>query len=121
MALKWFLNSAFTQVFGHTDTLQRSDVLACPNNQGQLQVQGCVRSLRDVKEGGVTGIAMRKEVYASGFQVPLHYPRYTMADYEKMEEWKLDMLLSEYGLSFKGSLEEKRTFAMGAFLWLDQL
>lgn len=54
------------------------------------------------------------------FQMPLHYPRYTKSDYEKMEEWKVELLLKEYGLSFKGSLDEKRCFAMGAFLWPDQ-
>ncbi|KAF5728840.1 hypothetical protein HS088_TW21G00994 [Tripterygium wilfordii] len=53
----------------------------------------------------------------SGFQMPLHYPRYTKVDYEEMEEWKLDLLLSQYGLCFNGTLEEKRAFAMGAFLW----
>ncbi|MCL7044844.1 hypothetical protein MKW94_016511 [Papaver nudicaule] len=38
-----------------------------------------------------------------GFQMPLHYPRYKKLDYERMEEWKVDMLLREYGLdSFKG-------------------
>ncbi|KAG6603827.1 hypothetical protein SDJN02_03735, partial [Cucurbita argyrosperma subsp. argyrosperma] len=57
---------------------------------------------------------------SSGFQMPLHYPHYTKADYQKMEEWKVDQLLKEYGLSFQGSLEEKRAFAMGAFLWPDQ-
>lgn len=55
-----------------------------------------------------------------GFQMPLHYPRYTKADYEKMEEWRVDMLLREYGLSFKGTLEEKKAYAIGAFLWPDQ-
>ncbi|RZC46068.1 hypothetical protein C5167_039029 [Papaver somniferum] len=53
---------------------------------------------------------------SSGFQMPLHYPRYKKADYEKMEEWKVDVLLREYGLdSFKGTLDEKREFAMGTF------
>ncbi|MBA0694742.1 hypothetical protein Goari_005015 [Gossypium aridum] len=58
----------------------------------------------------------------SGFQMPLHYPRYTKADYEKMEEWKVDMLLREYGLSLEGnlSLDEKRAYAMGTFLWPHQ-
>ncbi|KAL3821114.1 hypothetical protein ACJIZ3_007019 [Penstemon smallii] len=56
----------------------------------------------------------------AAFQMPLHYPRYVKSDYEKMEEWKLDMLLREYGLNFNSSLEEKRRFAMGAFLWPDQ-
>ncbi|KAK4355177.1 hypothetical protein RND71_024148 [Anisodus tanguticus] len=55
------------------------------------------------------------------FQMPLHYPGYTKDDYEKMEEWKLDALLSEYGLNFQGTVDEKRRFAMGAFLWPDQL
>lgn len=57
---------------------------------------------------------------ASGFQMPLHYPRYTKQDYESMEEWTVDLLLKQYGLSFKGTLDEKRAFAMGAFLWPDQ-
>lgn len=61
-----------------------------------------------------------EEICSSGFQMPLHYPRYKKADYQKMEEWKVDLLLKEYGLSFQGSLEEKREFAMGAFLWPDQ-
>ncbi|KAL8488280.1 hypothetical protein ACS0TY_024067 [Phlomoides rotata] len=52
--------------------------------------------------------------------MPLHYPRYGKSDYEKMEEWKVDMLLREYGLSFRGSLEEKREFVMGTLLWPDQ-
>ncbi|KAI3456575.1 hypothetical protein Pfo_013238 [Paulownia fortunei] len=55
------------------------------------------------------------------FRMPIHYPRYKKDDYEKMEEWKLDNLLQQYGLAFDGSLEEKRAYAMGAFLWPDQL
>ncbi|KAG6594704.1 hypothetical protein SDJN02_10674, partial [Cucurbita argyrosperma subsp. argyrosperma] len=61
-----------------------------------------------------------EEICNSGFQMPLHYPRYNKADYQKMEDWKVDLLLKEYGLSFHGSLEEKRAFAMGAFTWPDQ-
>lgn len=59
----------------------------------------------------------------NGFQMPLHYPRFAKADYADMEEWKVEMLLREYGLDhhIKGSLDEKRRFAMGAFLWPDQL
>lgn len=56
-----------------------------------------------------------------GFQMPLHYPRYKKEDYMKMEEWKVDLLLKEYGLSFYGSMEEKRNYAMGTFLWPSQL
>ncbi|CAN4114627.1 unnamed protein product [Withania somnifera] len=55
------------------------------------------------------------------FEMPLHYPRYTKGDYEKMEEWKLDILLKQYGLNLNGTLEEKRKFAMGTFLWPNQL
>ncbi|MQL75871.1 hypothetical protein Taro_008250 [Colocasia esculenta] len=53
----------------------------------------------------------------SCFRMPLHYPRYTRADYEVMPEWKLDCLLTEYGLPASGDLAQKRRFAMGAFLW----
>lgn len=54
----------------------------------------------------------------SGFQMPVNYPRYTKADYEKMPEWKLDCLFAEYGLPMMtGDLAQKRNFAMGAFLW----
>ncbi|KAH6779951.1 hypothetical protein C2S52_011188 [Perilla frutescens var. hirtella] len=52
-----------------------------------------------------------------GFQMPLHYPRYTRAEYEAMPEWKLDCLLNEYGLHVSGDVHNKRKFAMGAFLW----
>ncbi|OMO64337.1 Nucleotide-sugar transporter [Corchorus capsularis] len=51
------------------------------------------------------------------FQMPLHYPRYTKADYDAMPEWKIDCLLKEYGLPITGDVEQKRKFAMGAFLW----
>lgn len=51
------------------------------------------------------------------FQMPLHYPKFTQSEYETMPEWKLDRLLSEYGLPVVGSGEQKRKFAMGAFLW----
>lgn len=57
---------------------------------------------------------MRQSSY---FQMPLHYPRFTRADYEKMPEWKLDCLFTEYGLRVSGDLNYKRNFAMGAFLW----
>lgn len=51
------------------------------------------------------------------FQMPLHYPRFTRADYESMPEWKLECVLKEYGLPVTGNVEQKRKFAMGAFLW----
>ncbi|KAH6775813.1 hypothetical protein C2S52_013374 [Perilla frutescens var. hirtella] len=62
---------------------------------------------------------LKKEVVNGGFQMPVHYPRYVRSDYEKMEEWQLDLLLRQYGLNYKGDLEEMRKFAMGAFLWPD--
>ena len=57
----------------------------------------------------------------NGFHMPLHYPRYRKEEYETMEEWKVDMVLKEYGLTVDGSIEEKRAYAIGAFLWPDQL
>lgn len=51
------------------------------------------------------------------FQMPLHYPRFKKADYENMAEWQLDCLLASYGLPVTGNLEQKRKYAMGAFLW----
>lgn len=53
----------------------------------------------------------------SYFQMPLHYPKYTMEEYKEMPEWKIDKLLAQYGLPVHGDLEYKREFAMGAFLW----
>ncbi|GKV13658.1 hypothetical protein SLEP1_g24645 [Rubroshorea leprosula] len=59
------------------------------------------------------------DAYPSGFQMPLHYLRCTKGDYERIEGWKVDLLLRQYVLNFKGTLDEKRAFAMGAFLWPD--
>ncbi|KAI3444449.1 hypothetical protein Pfo_001114 [Paulownia fortunei] len=64
--------------------------------------------------GGANGQVARERC---GFQMPLHYPRYTRAEYEAMPEWKLDCLLAEYGLHVSGDVNQKRKFAMGAFLW----
>ncbi|XP_058209802.1 uncharacterized protein LOC131322486 [Rhododendron vialii] len=99
MGLTWFLNSAHTLVSGHST----HDV----RNQTQ--------------EAALSFEITTKGVVPEGFQMPLHYPRYKREDYEKMEELKIDLLLREYGIGFKGSLEEKRNFAIGAFLWPDQL
>ncbi|EFJ08317.1 hypothetical protein SELMODRAFT_29640, partial [Selaginella moellendorffii] len=56
------------------------------------------------------------------FQMPLHYPRFSKQQYATMPEWQIDRLLEEYGLpaSAMGTLEEKREYAVGAFLWRDQ-
>lgn len=71
--------------------------------------------------GGGEGVAARygkRDGCGGGyFQMPLHYPRYTREDYEAMLEWQLDRLLSEYGLPVDGTIHQKRSFAMGAFLW----
>ncbi|KAK3227992.1 hypothetical protein Dsin_007854 [Dipteronia sinensis] len=62
----------------------------------------------------------KKEINCCSFQMPLHYPRYTKRDYETMPEWKLDCLLKQYGLPVVGDVNQKRNFAMGAFLWPSQ-
>ncbi|KAL9398076.1 hypothetical protein Peur_007037 [Populus x canadensis] len=108
-ALRWLVHSA-CHVLGYPNEdsnmqSSRNKVVGCPNEHAN----------------GVMIKNSRLEMNpCTGFQMPLHYPRYTKADYEKMEEWKVDMLLREYGISFKGNLEEKRAYAMGAFLWPDQ-
>ncbi|KAK1272010.1 hypothetical protein QJS04_geneDACA014203 [Acorus gramineus] len=53
--------------------------------------------------------------------MPLHYPRYKKKDYEVMEEWKVDRLLRQYGIAYKGDIHEKRVYAIGTFLWHDQI
>merc|ERR1711915_1114083 len=55
------------------------------------------------------------------FQLPVHYPRYSKADYESMPKWQLDNLFHEYGLPIRGDLAFKRSYAMGTFLWPDQI
>ncbi|KNA08817.1 hypothetical protein SOVF_159270 [Spinacia oleracea] len=52
-----------------------------------------------------------------GFQMPVHYPKYSRADYEVMPEWRLDCLLNQYGLPVSGDIHHKRNFVIGAFLW----
>ncbi|KAL9686754.1 hypothetical protein QQ045_031147 [Rhodiola kirilowii] len=64
------------------------------------------------------GATKQQQKQCVHFQMPLHYPRYTRADYEVMPEWKLDCLLAQYGLPVRGDVEHKRKFAMGAFLWV---
>ncbi|KAL6349006.1 hypothetical protein AAG906_033662 [Vitis piasezkii] len=76
-------------------------------------------TLSGLKPNGhqVSGSGNDKGCY---FQMPLHYPRYRKTDYETMPEWKLDCLLTQYGLPVTGDLTQKRKFAMGAFLWPSQ-
>ncbi|KAL0299649.1 UNVERIFIED_CONTAM: hypothetical protein Sradi_6624700 [Sesamum radiatum] len=73
-----------------------------------------------LKGGGGGGLQPGKDRCGGGgihFQMPLHYPKYTAKDYESMPEWKLECLLSQYGLPAIGTADQKRQFAMGAFLW----
>ncbi|KAI5674675.1 hypothetical protein M9H77_15039 [Catharanthus roseus] len=106
-ALKWALSSAYNIIVQGNVAESASNKLKFPADAKTEQAKA--------RGGGA------KENCVSGFQMPLHYPRYKKSDYEKMEEWKLDVLLKEYGLNFNGNLEEKRRFAMGAFLWPDQM
>uniref|UniRef100_A0A7N2R5E5 DUF7722 domain-containing protein n=1 Tax=Quercus lobata TaxID=97700 RepID=A0A7N2R5E5_QUELO len=105
MALSWLLHSA-CHVLGSPKitNMHVNSSLNTPNGVPEMMQPAC----KEMKPS------------ASGFQMPLHYPRYKKADYEQMEESKLDLLLNQYGLSFKGTLDEKRAYAMGAFLWPDQ-
>lgn len=97
--IRWFLHSA-CHVLGY-------------NTEEDCKKIGEVKCLNNLKDPSFSS--------TEGFQMPLHYPRYTKGEYERMEEWKVNFLLKQYGLtSFKGSLDEKRAFAMGAFLWPDQ-
>ncbi|XAR65753.1 hypothetical protein NMG60_11009969 [Bertholletia excelsa] len=107
LSLRWLLHSATSIVLGYPKDGDEK-IVGCPNEQAAKK--------------GVHGLKLSQvQRCPSAFQMPLHYPRYKKADYEKMEEWRVDMLLREYGLNFKGSLEEKRVYAMGTFLWPDQL
>ncbi|KAK8575499.1 hypothetical protein V6N12_063171 [Hibiscus sabdariffa] len=119
MALRWILHSA-CHVLGYQNepnNLQHCKNMACDETQGGGGVtqSSKVSSYCDPVPSRNMGTQA-----TSGFQMPLHYPRYTKAGYEKMEEWKVDVLLREYGLNSDGSLDEKRAYAMGAFLWPDQ-
>ncbi|TKY72256.1 hypothetical protein E2542_SST00995 [Spatholobus suberectus] len=111
MGLRWLLHSA-------------CHVLGYPMNNTDEQCQkiegypnGEVKSVKGLSPANNFN---EVDYPSSGFQMPLHYPRYTKQDYESMEEWKVNLLLRQYGLSFEGTLDEKRAFATGAFLWPDQ-
>ncbi|KAG2677099.1 hypothetical protein I3843_12G085000 [Carya illinoinensis] len=82
---------------------------------------GCANTayaLQGLKPNGQQVMSKSNRCYK--FQMPLHYPRYKKSDYEAMPEWKLDVLLNEYGLPVNGDVTQKRKFAMGAFLWPSQ-
>ncbi|OWM75567.1 hypothetical protein CDL15_Pgr021731 [Punica granatum] len=78
------------------------------------------QNLQSESQAGGTMTAGNRERWGD-FQMPLHYPKYTKSDYEAMPEWQLDCLLLEYGLPvIHGNVEQKRNFAIGAFLWSDR-
>ncbi|GKV15176.1 hypothetical protein SLEP1_g25978 [Rubroshorea leprosula] len=63
LSLRWLLQSA-------------CHVLGSPNNA-------------KIEDGGLNKTSNSKNIMQTStvsFQMPLHYPRYTKADYEKMEE-----------------------------------
>ncbi|KAF3320000.1 hypothetical protein FCM35_KLT22399 [Carex littledalei] len=108
MALGWFLQAMLSQIVDPIND----------NTSRDKKPRNCSKT-----ESTDFVVVTKKNINSSceGFQMPLHYPRYKKEDYEKMEEWRIDQLLREYGLVVNGSLEEKRDFAMGAFLWPDQM
>ncbi|KAK2976661.1 hypothetical protein RJ640_012335 [Escallonia rubra] len=61
--------------------------------------------------GGASG-QQAKDGWGGYFQMPLHYPRYTRAEYETMPEWKLDCLLTQFGLAVTGDVNQKRSFLL---------
>ncbi|XP_062088115.1 uncharacterized protein LOC133794747 [Humulus lupulus] len=117
-ALRWVVHSA-CHVLGYSNAPSKPMAAAVGYPTTKEQANGD-RQAKSLQMHTNVGLSNTADTYPSGFQMPLHYPRYSKADYEKMDEWKLDSLLMEYGLSFKGALDEKREYAKGAFLWPDQ-
>ncbi|GMH25038.1 hypothetical protein Nepgr_026881 [Nepenthes gracilis] len=107
MASKWAFNHGFTHLL----------------SWGGTQNPTCRKENNCDRGGSVEGSKSKVVDDPNAcFQMPLHYPRYKKAEYERMEEWKVDILLRSYGLDhFEGDLDEKRRFAMGAFLWPDEV
>ncbi|CAN8252928.1 unnamed protein product [Cochlearia groenlandica] len=101
MEMKLLITSVFTQMFGYSSH-QVDQTNNNNNNKNKIKM-------------------VKKEEFPSGFQVPLHYPKFTKFDYQAMDDLTLDLLLKQYGFSFDGSLDEKRVFAIESFLWPDQL
>ncbi|XP_052208042.1 uncharacterized protein LOC127811887 [Diospyros lotus] len=117
MALNWLLHAACTIVLGHSadmNTPQDKSIRTCLTGKS---TQENISKSSESAEWMASQMESCREECSVEFQMPLHYPRFAREDYEKMEEWRVDMLLREYGISFSGTLEEKRQFAMGAFLW----
>ncbi|TKY57500.1 hypothetical protein E2542_SST21948 [Spatholobus suberectus] len=113
MALRWLLHSA-CHVLGYGYPMNNTEE-QCKKIEGYPNEE--VKSVNGLSPANNFN---EVDFPSSRFQMPLHYPRCTKQDCESMEEWKVTLLLKQYGLSFKGTLNEKRGFAMGAFSWLDQ-
>ncbi|GLJ51048.1 hypothetical protein SUGI_1086810 [Cryptomeria japonica] len=83
-------------------------------------LEDLLRKLRWERSAETKEEMAHSHLQSDGFRVPLHYPNYSKADYESMEEWRLDFLFHYYGLDVTGDVEYKRNYAIGAFLWPDQ-
>ncbi|PIN23625.1 hypothetical protein CDL12_03656 [Handroanthus impetiginosus] len=93
---------------------------ACPNSSACAAVNGGMKQ-NGHHQNHTTAATLNNSSKGCDFKMPLHYPRYKKSDYENMPEWQLDRLLGEYGLPIAGDIHQKRKFAMGAFLWPNQL
>ncbi|CAN8272807.1 unnamed protein product [Cochlearia groenlandica] len=89
---------------------------AMQDNNNNLHKQE-EEDLHEDHEKSIMNSAGKNGTSMMSFKVPLHYPKYTKIDYEKMPECQLDQLLREYGLPLIGDSKDKRNFAIGAFLW----
>ncbi|CAH2069815.1 unnamed protein product [Thlaspi arvense] len=98
--MEWLFTSALTQMIGYSNNMDQTS--SCESTRNKMKM-------------------MKKEEFPSGFQVPLHYPKFSKSDYEAMDDLSLDLLLKQYGISFEGSLDDKRVFAIESFLWPRQL
>lgn len=125
MALRWVIHSACHALGYQSGSDHEVVSYTGSGGGGDHQVKNSkVSPNNSIKGTTTTSTVSYKEsnIIQSDFQMPLHYPRYTKADYETMEEWKLDLLLNQYGIPNIniGSLDDKRAFAMGTFLWPHQ-
>lgn len=73
-------------------------------------------TIKEEKRGETSASKNKSVVCPISFQAPLHYSRYKEEDYEKMDKWKVDVLLKAYDIHYQGTLNEKWAFTMGAFL-----
>lgn len=74
-------------------------------------------ALSSLSVRGGNGSGQQAKDCRGHFQMPVHYPRYSRPEYESMPEWKVNCLLAQYGLPVSGDVNQRRKFAIGAFLW----